>query len=78
MLDKIKFEFGGKEIFYSEYFSIYIDLLKWEEWIIDGFGCVLFVWEWFVVVDILVFIDFLLFMYYCWVIKRLVKGLFFN
>ena len=77
-LDKIKFEPGGKEILHSEYLSIHTDLLKREEWIIDGFGCVPSAWERFAAADTLVFIDLPLLTHYRWVTKRLVKGLFFN
>ncbi len=77
-LDKIKYQAGGEEISHAEYLNIHSDLLKQEEWIIDGFGCVSSAWERFSAADTLIFIDLPLLTHGMWVTKRLLKGLFSN
>lgn len=77
-LDKIKYQPGGGEVPHAEYLRVHADLLRQEEWIIDGFGCVPSAWERFAAADTLVFIDLPLFTHALWVTKRLLKGLFVN
>ena len=63
---------------HDEYLKAHADLLRREEWIIDGFGDVTSAWERFAVADTLVYVDLPLFTHYRWVTKRLIKGLFAN
>jgi len=77
-LDKIKYQPGGMEVSHDEYLDMHSDLLKQEEWIIDGFGCVESAWERFSKADTLVYIDLPLFMHYWWVTKRLLQGVYKN
>ena len=60
------------------YLKVHADLLRHEEWIIDGFGDVSSAWERFAIADTLVYVDLPLFTHYRWVTKRLIKGLFAN
>jgi adenylate kinase family enzyme len=77
-LDMIEYRTGGVEVPHDEYLKAHADLLKQDQWIIDGFGCVPSAWERFAAADTLVYIDLSLFTHYRWVTKRLVKGLFVN
>ena len=75
-LDKIKYQPGGIEVSHEKYLDTHSDLLKQEEWIIDGFGCVKSAWERFSKADTLIYIDLPLPVHYWWVIKRLFQGLY--
>ena len=44
-LDRIAYKAGGGEIPHGEYLKIHADLLRLDEWIIDGFGGVASAWE---------------------------------
>ena len=78
-LDTIKYKPGGGEVPHNEYLQIHSQihskLLRGDEWIIDGFGCVPSAWERFSAADTLIYVDLPLFTHYVWVTKRLVKGL---
>jgi adenylate kinase family enzyme len=73
-LDLIEYRAGGGKVPHEEYLKAHADLLKHDEWIIDGFGCVPSAWERFDAADTLVYIDLSLFTHYIWVTKRLIKG----
>src|SRR6266545_6345890 len=75
-LDTIQFRAGGGEVPHEEYLKAHADLLRQDEWIIDGFGCVASAWERFARADTLVYIDLPLVTHHWWVTKRLLKGLF--
>lgn len=79
-VDTIQFRAAGGEvpraIPHDEYLKAHADLIRREEWIIDGFGCVASAWERFSAADTLIYIDLPLFTHYRWVTKRLIKGLF--
>jgi adenylate kinase family enzyme len=75
-LDIIQYRTGGGKVPHDEYLKAHADLLKRDQWIIDGFGCVPSAWERFAAADTLVYIDLPLFTHFRWVTKRLVKGLF--
>jgi adenylate kinase family enzyme len=85
-IDKIKFpggryqprEKGGGEISNEEYVKLHADLLKRDQWIIDGFDSIALAWERFSVADTLVYIDLPVLTHYNWVTKRFIKGLFRN
>ena len=76
-LDRIKYRAGG-EVPHEEYLKIHADLLRRDQWIIDGFGCVASAWERFSAADTLIYIDLPLLKHYSWVTKRLLKALFVN
>jgi adenylate kinase family enzyme len=65
---------AGVDIPHSEYLKTHAEILKQDEWIIDGYGCVPSAWERFAAADTLVYVDLPLFTHYRWVIKRLVKS----
>ena len=75
-LDMIQFRAGGGRVPHEQYLKAHADLLRQDEWIIDGFGCVASAWERFSEADTLVYVDLPLTTHYRWVTKRLVKGLF--
>jgi adenylate kinase family enzyme len=75
-LDMIQFRSGGVEVPHDEYLKAHADLLRRDEWIIDGFGCVDSAWERFSKADTLIYIDLPLVTHHWWVTKRLIKGLF--
>jgi adenylate kinase family enzyme len=75
-LDLIQFRAGGGEVPRDEYLAAHADILRREEWIIDGFGCVASAWERFSVADTLIYIDLPLVTHYWWVTKRFIKGLY--
>lgn len=77
-VDTIQYRAGGDEIPHDEYLQTHADLIRREEWIIDGFGCVASAWERFSAADTLVYVDLPILIHYMWVTKRLVKGLFVN
>jgi adenylate kinase family enzyme len=67
---------AGVDIPHEEYLRTHADLLKQDEWIIDGYGCVPSAWERFAAADTLIYVDLPLFTHYSWVTKRLLKGVF--
>jgi adenylate kinase family enzyme len=75
-IDTIKFRAGGVEVAHSEYLETHADLIRRDEWIIDGFGCVASAWERFSAADTLIYVDLPLLTHCRWVTKRLIKGLF--
>ena len=77
-LDLIQYRVGGGKVTDEEYLKAHAELLRQDEWIIDGYGSVASAWERFAVADTLVYIDLPLLTHYWWVTKRLMKGLFIN
>jgi adenylate kinase family enzyme len=75
-LDSIQYRAGGGKVPHEEYLKAHADLLRKDEWIIDGFGCVASAWDRFSKADTLVYIDLPLITHHWWVTKRLIKGLF--
>ncbi|HEY3148148.1 MAG TPA: hypothetical protein VGJ75_17460 [Dongiaceae bacterium] len=74
-VDTIQWRAGGAAVPHEEYLRGHADLLRQDEWIIDGFGCVASAWERFSKADTLVYIDLPVVTHYWWVTKRLIKGL---
>jgi hypothetical protein len=72
----MQFGAGGIKVPEHEFLQLHGELLRRNEWIIDGFGSVALSWERFAVADTLVYVDLPLPLHYAWVTKRLVKGLF--
>jgi len=77
-LDKIQFGVGGGKVPHEEYLKLHAAMLRQDEWIIDGFGCVPSAWERFSKADTLVYVDLPLVTHGWFVTKRLIKGLFAN
>jgi adenylate kinase family enzyme len=77
-IDMIQFKAGGDAVSHDEYLKVHADLLRSEEWIIDGFGCVSSAWERFSAADTLIYVDLPLVTHYRLVTKRFIKGLFAN
>lgn len=75
-LDKIKYRPGGEEVPHEEYLAEHAQILKRDQWIIDGFGCVPSAWERFAAADTLIHIDLPLVTHGFWVTKRMLKGVF--
>ena len=75
-LDLIQYKPGGGEVPREQYLQTHAELLRRDEWIIDGFGCVASAWERFARADTLVYLDLPLATHHWWVTKRLAKGLF--
>jgi len=77
-IDMMQFSAGGDPVSHDEYLKVHADLLRREEWIIDGFGCVSSAWERFSAADTLIYVDLPLLTHCTWVTKRFIKGLFVN
>jgi hypothetical protein len=78
IVDMMQFRSGGAKVPHHEFLQAHADLLRGDEWIIDGFGSVALAWERFTAADTLVYVDLPLLIHYRWVTKRLIKGLFAN
>ena len=78
VLDMMQFKPGGVKVPQHEFLQAHADLLRRDEWIIDGFGNAVLAWERFAVADTLIYVDLPLWIHYNWVTKRLIKGLFAN
>lgn len=75
-LDLVQFRAGGGQVPREEYLNAHAELLRKDEWIIDGYGSLASTWERFSAADTLVYIDLPVTTHYRWVTKRLIKGLF--
>ena len=76
VIDMMQFRAGGVKVPQHEFLRAHADLLRRDEWIIDGFGSAALSWERFAAADTLVYVDLPLFVHYTWETKRLIKGLF--
>jgi adenylate kinase family enzyme len=76
VIDEMQFHAGGKAVPEDEYLRNHAELLRRDEWIIDGFGGIRAAWERFSAADTLVLVDLPLINHYWWVTKRLILGLF--
>jgi adenylate kinase family enzyme len=56
-LDLIQYRPGGGSVPHAQYLRAHAELLRRDEWIIDGFGCVASAWERFARADTLVYVD---------------------
>src|SRR5687767_1824616 len=59
VLDIIQFPDGGRgaKVSQDEYSRMHADLLRRDEWIIDGYGSVASAWERFAAADTLIYVD---------------------
>jgi hypothetical protein len=73
-LDLIQYKAGGGQVPHDEYLRAHTDLIRKDEWIIDGFGDVASAWERFSKADTLIYIDLPLATHCRWVTKRLIKA----
>ena len=78
VVDMMQFGAGGAKVPHDEFLQAHADLLRLDEWIVDGFGNAALAWERFAAADTLIYVDLPLWIHYSWVTKRLVKGLFAN
>jgi adenylate kinase family enzyme len=78
VVDMMQFRAGGARVPHEEFLQAHADLLRRDEWIIDGFGNAATAWERFSAADTLIYVDLPLFTHYWWVTKRFIKGLFAN
>jgi hypothetical protein len=78
VVDMMQFRPGGVKVPQQECLQAHADLLRRDEWIIDGFGSAALAWERFAAADTLIYVDLPLFTHHRWVTKRLIKGLFAN
>lgn len=78
VVDMMQFTSGGAKVPDDEFVQAHADLLRRDEWIIDGFGNASLAWERFAAADTLIHVDLPLWIHYRWVTKRLIKGLFAN
>ena len=76
VIDMMQFRPGGMKVPQHEFLQAHADLLRRDEWIIDGFGSVALAWERFAAADTLIYVDLPLFTHHRWVTKRLIRGLF--
>jgi hypothetical protein len=74
VLDLMQFRSGGAKVPQHEFLQAHADLLRRDEWIIDGFDNVALAWERFAAADTLIYVDLPLWIHYSWVTKRFIKG----
>jgi adenylate kinase family enzyme len=77
-LDLIQFKAGGDKVPHDEYLKTHADILRREEWIIDGYGCAASAWQRFAAADTLIHLDLPVSTHLWWVTKRFIEGLFVN
>jgi adenylate kinase family enzyme len=77
-IDLIQYRPGGGAVPNEQYLQAHAELMRRDEWIIDGFGCVASARERFAKADTLVYVDLPLATHHWWVTKRLLQGLFVN
>jgi adenylate kinase family enzyme len=76
VVDMMQFRPGGAKVPHDEFLQAHADILRRDEWIIDGFGNMAIAWERFAAADTLIHVDLPLFIHFRWITKRLIKGLF--
>jgi len=74
VVDLMQFTTGGAKVPPDEFQQAHADLLRREEWIIDGYGTATTVWERLAIADTLVYVDLPLPIHYWWVTKRLIES----
>ena len=77
-IDMMRFKAGGDKVPDEEYLRQHADILRRDEWIIDGFDSVASAWERFAAADTLIYVDLPLTTHYWWVTKRFIRGLYAN
>jgi adenylate kinase family enzyme len=74
VLDKIQYKAGGEKVKDRDYRQIHQQILKSDEWIIDGFGCIETLWQRLEAADTLIYVDLPLAIHFIGVSKRLITG----
>lgn len=78
VIDMMQFGAGGAKVPHDEFLRSHADLIRRDEWIIDGFGTVATAWDRFAAADTLIYVDLPLWVHYSRVTRRFIKGLFAN
>ena len=73
-LDSLKYQPGGGEVPHAEFKATHDELLKQDQWIVDGFVSLDTVWDRLAVADTLVYLDLPVLRHYWWVTKRFLEG----
>ncbi|MBE9070400.1 adenylate kinase [Leptolyngbya cf. ectocarpi LEGE 11479] len=73
-LDLLQYQPGGGEVPHVEFKAAHDELLKQDQWIVDGFGSIDTVWKRLEVADTLVYLDMPVLRHYWWVTKRFLQG----
>ena len=73
-LDSLKYRPGGGEVPHPEFKATHDELLKQDQWIVDGFVSLDTVWDRLAVADTLIYIDLPVLQHYWWVTKRFLEG----
>ena len=73
-LDSLKYQPGGEPIPHAEFKAAHGELLKQDQWIVDGFGSMDTLWERLDEADTLVYLDMPVLRHIWWVTKRLLVG----
>ena len=76
VVDMMQFRPAGMKVPHHEFLQAHADLLRRDEWIIDGFGSEALAWERFAAADTLIYVDLPLFTHHRWVTRHLIRGLF--
>jgi adenylate kinase family enzyme len=76
VVDMMRFRPGGAKVPHDEFSPAHADILRRDEWIIDGFGNTAIAWERLAATVTLIHVDLPLFIHFRWITKRLIKGLF--
>jgi adenylate kinase family enzyme len=76
VVDMMQFRAGGVKVPQHEFLQAHADLLRRDEWIINGYGSAALVCERCAAADALIYIDLPLLTHHRWATKRLIKGLF--
>ena len=64
VVDMMQFERGGAKVPDDEFLQMHADLLRRDEWIIDGFGNMATAWGRFAAADTLIYVDLPLFIHF--------------
>jgi adenylate kinase family enzyme len=73
-LDSIKYQPGGGELPPAEFKAAHDELLKQDQWIMDGFGSLDTLWERLDTAETLVYLDMPVWRHYWWVTKRFLQS----
>ena len=74
-LDLIEYKINGERVSPEEYSKNHSNLIKSDNWIIEGFGTIESFWQRVDAADTLIYIDLPYYVHYWWVTKRLLKSL---
>ncbi|WP_019557023.1 P-loop NTPase family protein [Thiomicrorhabdus arctica] len=75
-LDLIEYQKNGERVLPEEYSEKHADLIKTDNWIIEGLGTLDSFWLRIDAADTLIYVDLPYYVHYWWVTKRLLKSYF--